>query len=165
MLRSVARAVALALAAAVLLFGLTYVYLGTRLLPQLPLLVYAAVIVSIPAIAIVRPLDTRAGPILGVVLLGALVFATGVYGPTLNCNSEASYPDNADYGITFQSGELQFGENFDGANYRCSASTVPAVAIVGWLLVSTGFVAAAFDWHTDPPWRGRSLGEGSSGDD
>lgn len=165
MLRSVVRAVTLALAAAVLLFGLTYVYLGTRLLPQLPLVVYAALVVAIPAVAVLRPLDTRAGPVLGVVLLGALVFAVGVYGPTLNCNAEASYPDDADYGVTFADGELRFGENLDGANYRCTASTVPSVAIVGWLLVSAGFVAAAFDWHTDPPWRGGLFREGSSGGD
>ena len=164
MLRSVVRVVALALAAAVLLFGLTYVYLGTRLLPHIPLVVYAGLVVSIPAIAVVRPLDSRAGPVLGTVLLGALVFAFGVYGPGVSCN-QAAYPDNADYGVTFTDGELRFGENLDGANYRCTASTIPSVAIAGWLLVSVGFVAAAFDWHTDPPWRGGSFGEGSSGDD
>ena len=164
MLRSVVRAAALAVAAAVLLFGLTYVYLGTQLLPQIPLTVYAALVVAIPALAILRPLDSRAGPVLAVVLLGALAFSVGVYGPTLNCNTEATYPDDADYGVTYAGGELQFGENMDGANYRCTASTVPSVAIAGWLLVSGGFVAAAFDWHTDPPWRG-SFGEGSSGGD
>lgn len=162
MLRALGRATALVVAAAVLLFGLTSVYLGTRLLPELPLLVYAALLVAIPTVAVLRPLNARAGPILGLVLLGALVFSFGVYGPTLNCNEEASYPDSAGYGVTFESGELRFGENLDGANYRCTASTIPGVTILGWLLVGVGFVAAAFDWHTDPPWGDRSATEGTS---
>ncbi|MWG36840.1 hypothetical protein [Halomarina oriensis] len=163
MLRALARAAVLVVAAAVLLFGLTYVLLGTRLLPDLPLLVYAGVVVVIPTVAVLRPLDTRAGPIIGVVLLGALVFSVGVYGSSVTCNDEASYPNSGGYGVTFESGELRFGENLDGANYRCTASTVPAVAVVGWGLVGVGFVAAAFDWHTDPPWGDRSLRGGTSG--
>jgi hypothetical protein len=152
--RSPAHALALAVLAVALLLAVTYGYFGTRLLPELPLLVYTASLAAALAFVAIGSLDRRAGPVLGVVLLGALVFGFGVYGTGYGC-TDRGYPADADYGVTYEAGELRFGEHVDGQDYRCSTDASPLVAGAGALLVFGGVLGAGRDWHVDPPWADR----------
>ncbi|MFD1512398.1 hypothetical protein [Halomarina rubra] len=161
MLRSFGRVATLALTTAALLLVVTYVYLGTRLLPDVTLLGVVAPAVVVPAVAVLWPLDTRTGPVFGVLLLGTVVYTFGIYGTGTSCIGQVA--GASAYGVAYDGGVLNYGAHLGGANYECSAATVPGVVVAGYLLVTIGFVAAAFDWHLDPPWNGLSVRRGRFG--
>lgn len=119
--------------------SLVYVYFGTEFGWELEVLRWFAIGSLVAGLPFAALREGRRRLYTFLVVAGIVVFYAGAPGGA--CNAMA-YPDSADHGLTYDLSEnvLRFGDNIDGAQYRCGTVPIRPFWLLGYGLTSVGLI-------------------------